>query len=119
MIYLDTCIFIYWIEGPAPFDARVRAQLAILQAAGHRFAVSELTRLECLVKPFGVGDGALLLSYERMFLAANVTFVPLTAPFINERQPFEASMLMHPANATLSRMPCIWQRRFKRVATHS
>jgi predicted nucleic acid-binding protein len=80
MIYLDTCIFIYWIEGPAPFDARVRAHLAILQAAGHRFAVSEFTRLEYLVKPLGVGDGALLLSYERLFLAANVTFVPLTAP---------------------------------------
>lgn len=80
MTYLDTCIFIYWIEGPAPFDARVRTHLATLQAAGHRFAVSEFTRLECLVKPLGVGDGALLLDYERMFLAPNVTFVPLNAP---------------------------------------
>ena len=80
MIYLDTCIFIYWIEGPAPFDTRVRTHLAGLQAAGHRFAVSEFTRLECLVKPLGVGDGALLLDYERMFLAPNVTFVPLSAP---------------------------------------
>ena len=80
MTYLDTCILIYWIEGPAPFDARVRTHLATLQAAGHRFAVSEFTRLECLVKPLGVGDGALLLDYERMFLAPNMTFVPLTAP---------------------------------------
>jgi uncharacterized protein len=80
MTYLDACIFIYWIEGPAPFDARVRTHLAALQAGGHRFAVSEFTRLECLVKPLGVGDGALLLDYERMFLAPNVTFVPLNAP---------------------------------------
>jgi predicted nucleic acid-binding protein len=78
--YLDTCIFIYWIEAPAPFDTRVRTHLAALQAAGHRFAVSEFTRLECLVKPLGLGDGALLLDYERMFLAPNVTFVPLKAP---------------------------------------
>ena len=80
LVYLDTCIFIYWIEGPAPFDARVRTHLATLQAAGHRFAISEFSRLECLVKPLGVGDGALLLDYERMFLAPNVAFVPLDAP---------------------------------------
>jgi hypothetical protein len=33
LTYLDTCIFIYWIEGPAPFDARVRTHLGALQAA--------------------------------------------------------------------------------------
>ena len=80
LTYLDTCIFIYWIEGPAPFDTRVKTHLATLQEAGHRFAASEFSRLECLVKPLGVGDGALLLDYERMFLAPNVTFVPLNAP---------------------------------------
>src|SRR5437660_7463090 len=80
LVYLDTCIFIYWIEGPAPFDARVRTHLATLQTGGNRFAASEFSRLECLVKPLGVGDGALLLDYERMFLAPNVTFVPLSAP---------------------------------------
>ena len=80
LIYLDTCIFIYWVEGPAPFDARARAHLASLEAAGHRFAVSEFTRLECMVKPLGVGDGALLIDYERMFLAPNITFVSLDAP---------------------------------------
>src|SRR4051812_17303759 len=80
LIYLDTCIFIYWVEGPAPFDVRTRTHLATLQAAGHRFAISELTRLECLVKPLGVGDGALLLDYERLFLAPDVMFVSLTAP---------------------------------------
>jgi predicted nucleic acid-binding protein len=85
LTYLDTCIMIYWImiswiEGPTPFDARVRTHLAKLQAAGHRFAVSEFSRLECLVKPLGSGDGALLLDYERLFLAPDITFVPLSAP---------------------------------------
>lgn len=80
LTYLDTCILIYWVEGPPPFDARVRARLAALQAAGHRFAVSELNRLECLVKPLAINDGPLLLDYERMLLARNVTFVPLAAP---------------------------------------
>src|ERR1700722_10926628 len=39
-------IGVYWVEGPAPFDTRVRTHLATLQAAGHSFAVSEFTRLE-------------------------------------------------------------------------
>jgi hypothetical protein len=80
LVYLDTCIIIYWIEGPAPFDARVRTHLAALQAAGHRFAISAFSGLECLVKPLGLGDGALLLNYERFFLAPDVNFVPLEAP---------------------------------------
>jgi len=80
LTFLDSCIFIYWVEGPAPFDGRVLAHLAKLQNLGHRFAISELTRLECLVKPLGLKDAALLLDYERMFLAPNVTFVPLSAP---------------------------------------
>src|SRR5437588_4539710 len=80
LVYLDTCIFIYWIEGPAPFDARVRTHLATLQTGGNRFAASEFSRLECLVKPLGMGDGALLLDYERMFLAHNVSFAPVLAP---------------------------------------
>ncbi|QDV35687.1 type II toxin-antitoxin system VapC family toxin [Tautonia plasticadhaerens] len=80
LTYLDSCILIYWVEGPAPFDARARAHLATLQAAGHRFAISDFTRLECLVKPLGLGDGALLLDYERMFLAPGVTVVPLSTP---------------------------------------
>ena len=78
--YLDTCILIYQIEGPAPFDSRVKAHLAMLQAAGHEFAVSEFTRLECLVKPLGTGDGPLLLDYERAFLARNLRFMPLSEP---------------------------------------
>jgi hypothetical protein len=80
LTYLDTCIVIYSVEGPAPFEARVQAHLAMLRAAGHRFAVSEFTRLECLVKPLGAANAALLLDYEEFFLAPDLTFVPLTAP---------------------------------------
>ncbi len=80
LTYLDSCIVIYWVEGPTPFDIRVRTHLAKLQAAGQHFAVSEFSRQECLVKPFGTDDGALLLDYETFFLAPVLSFVPLTAP---------------------------------------
>jgi hypothetical protein len=80
LVYLDTCIVIYWVEGPAPFDARVRTHIATLQAAGHLFAVSDFTRLECLVKPLGIGNGPLLLDFEQFFLAPILTSVPMTTP---------------------------------------
>lgn len=91
LAYLDTCILIYWVEGPAPFDARVRTHIATLEAAGHRFAVSELCRLECLVKPLGLNDGALLLDYERLLLAPSITFLPLTAPVFERAANIRAS----------------------------
>jgi uncharacterized protein len=50
-----------------------------LQAAGNRFAVSDVTKCECLLKPLGVGNGPLLLDFDRFFLARDLVVVPLTA----------------------------------------
>ena len=76
--YLDTCIVIYAVEGQAQFQQRAQTHIAALQAAGHRFAVSDLTKYECSVKPLGSGDGPLLLDFERFFLARNLHVTPLT-----------------------------------------
>jgi predicted nucleic acid-binding protein len=78
LYYLDTCIVIYSIEGQAPFQQRARNHLALLEAAGHRFVVSDLTRNECFVKPLGVGDGTLLLQYSNFFGGPNLHTVGLT-----------------------------------------
>lgn len=79
LFYLDTCIVIYAGEGQAAFQQRAQTHIASLEAAGHRFLVSELTRTECLVKPLGTADGLLLLAYLKFFLGPNLTTVPLTA----------------------------------------
>jgi predicted nucleic acid-binding protein len=50
---------------------------------GSQFALSEFSRLECLVKPLGILDGPLLLDYESLFLSPDVHFVPLTASAYN------------------------------------
>lgn len=78
MVYLDTCIVIYAVEGQLPFQQQAHTHIAALQAAGHRFAVSDLTKCECLVKPLGMGNGPLLLDFERFFLARNLVVIPLT-----------------------------------------
>ena len=62
LIYLDTCLLIYAIENHPVYAAPTRAALA--KEPGGRFAVSPLTKLECLVGPLKTGNLALQHRYE-------------------------------------------------------
>jgi predicted nucleic acid-binding protein len=84
LYYLDTVIVIYAVEGQPQFRQRAQARIAALEAIGHRFAISELTRTECLVVPFQVGNGPLLLDYFRFFHGPHVRTVCMTSA-IHER----------------------------------
>jgi predicted nucleic acid-binding protein len=79
LVYLDSVIVIYAIEGAGPFQARARARLATLAAAGDQAAVSDLTRLECRVKPPRLGDAPLLADYETFFAAPDLVWLPLAS----------------------------------------
>jgi len=46
LYYLDTVIVIYAVEGSPADQQCVLNHLAALEQAGHRFAISELTRTE-------------------------------------------------------------------------
>ena len=52
LYYLDTVVVIYAVEGDAPFRNRALTHISQLEAAGHRFAVSDLTHTECLALVF-------------------------------------------------------------------
>jgi predicted nucleic acid-binding protein len=67
------------LRGRPPFQARAAARLAGLSAAGDQVAVSELSRLECRVKPIRLGDAAVLAIYDGFFGRPDVTLVPITA----------------------------------------
>ncbi len=84
LVYLDTCIVIYAVEGQALFQQRAQAHIADLETVGHRFIVSDLTHGECLVHPLGRGDAALLLGYQRFFLSRSLSTKSLT-PSIYDR----------------------------------
>jgi predicted nucleic acid-binding protein len=84
LVFLDTCIVIYAVEGQAPFQQRAQTHIAALEAAGDHFLISDLTRGECLVHPLGGGDGILFLSYQMFFLSRNLTTRSLT-PSIHDR----------------------------------
>ena len=58
MLYdLDAVIVIYAVEGNPADQQRALDHMAVLEQAGHRFAISDLTCTECLVPVFGPGGG--------------------------------------------------------------
>lgn len=63
LIYLDTCVVIYAFEGDSKFGDTVRKALK-RAASAHRFAISPLVKLECLVAPMRSGNLLLRRHYE-------------------------------------------------------
>ncbi len=72
IVYLDSMIVIYAVEGPEPFLARAKSRLASLVAAGDQAAISDLTRLECRVKPIRLDDADVLADFESFFDAPDL-----------------------------------------------
>jgi predicted nucleic acid-binding protein len=79
LIYCDSAIVIYFYEHTGPFNARAVKRLTALRAAGDRIAVSDLTRLECRVKPIRLGNAAALAIFDGFFALPDVQLVPISA----------------------------------------
>jgi uncharacterized protein len=76
-VYCDSVILIYDQDATGPFHARAHARLSALRTAGDRIAVSDLSWMEGLVKPFQLGDATAVAEWERFFLQPDVQFVPI------------------------------------------
>jgi predicted nucleic acid-binding protein len=80
IVYLDSMIVIYLLEGPEPFRTRARDRMDQLVAAGDQAAISDLTRLECRLKPIRLGDATLLAEYDAFFAAPDLLGLSLPPP---------------------------------------
>jgi predicted nucleic acid-binding protein len=78
LIYVDSVLAIYLLDHTGSFQVRAAARLASLEAAGDQIAVSDLTRLECRVKPMATGDAAKLAGFDAFFARPDVVKVPMT-----------------------------------------
>lgn len=78
LIYFDSVIAIYLLDHTGSFQSRAAARLVALETAGDRIAVSDLTRLECRVKPLARGDAVKLAGFDAFFTRPGVFKVPLT-----------------------------------------
>lgn len=82
LYYLDTAIVIYAVEGNPADQQRALNHLDALERDGHRFAISELSRTECLVPLFGEGNGRRLSDFFRFFHGPNLrTLSPTSATY--------------------------------------
>ncbi|MBO0698458.1 MAG: type II toxin-antitoxin system VapC family toxin [Zavarzinella sp.] len=68
-VYFDTTNIIYLVEQVVPYAASIRARLSV---PGAKIVLSDLTWMECLVKPLRTGNAILLAEYHLAFSKAEV-----------------------------------------------
>jgi predicted nucleic acid-binding protein len=79
-IYLDSCALIYRIERTTPWAARVDRVVEWGQHQQAEWVITELTRLECRVKPLMQGHAAMLAQYDEFFAADVLVWHGLDRP---------------------------------------
>jgi predicted nucleic acid-binding protein len=78
VVYCDSTIPIYLLDTVGPFNVRAAARTAAMRAAGDVAAFSDLTRLECRLKPIRLGATKALADFDAFFLRPDVRFIPIT-----------------------------------------
>jgi len=86
-VYLDSAPLIYVIEGVAPFASTVMTTLAQPETIQ---LCSELTRLECRVKPVRDGQAVLLAAFDHYFARVIDTVLPITRPVVDQATELRA-----------------------------
>lgn len=86
-LYLDAAPVIYAVEQVTPFFPVVDARLS---AAGTVCVASDLTRLECRVKPVREGNADLLKDYDDFFAYAVAEIVALSREVIDRAREIRA-----------------------------
>jgi len=85
--YLDSAPIIYLVEQVLLYASAVRSKLS---AQGLILITSELTRLECRVKPLRNGDTALLQDFDDYFANTIAEIAPLTRDVIDRATEIRA-----------------------------
>ncbi len=66
LVYVDSNIFIYFVEGEDRLFAKANAFFAHIDIVGARLATSEMTLAECLYKPNFDQNALLIETYENL-----------------------------------------------------
>ncbi len=65
--YVDTSIWIAYVEGLPPYQAMIEMQLEKLRQDGWDFCISQAVMMEILYKPYRENDHALVSVYHNLF----------------------------------------------------
>jgi predicted nucleic acid-binding protein len=86
-IYLDTSPIIYAVERVPLYSAAVDARLSV---PGIVLITSDLTRLECRIKPLRDGDAELLADFDAFFANTIAVMVALTPEVVDRATELRA-----------------------------
>ena len=76
MVYLDASPVIYYVEQTPIWGAKAAARIAAFRSANEIIAVSDLTRMECLVGALKSGDKTIVSDFATFFAAVIVLAMP-------------------------------------------
>ena len=105
LVYCDSAVLIYHLDGNDPFRSRAQSRLTKLFAAQDRVATSHLVRLECRVHPIRRNDLRSLQQIDQFFAHPDLVLLPLDqstfdrATDIGARWNFRATDAIHLAAA--------------------
>jgi uncharacterized protein len=87
LFYLDAAPVIYVVEKVEPFATRLELRLNM---PGLILVASELTRLECRVKPIRLADAGMPAEYDNYFAHSVKDYVPLSRPVMERATDIRA-----------------------------
>jgi predicted nucleic acid-binding protein len=76
-VYLDSSVVIPHVSAESPERAEMAAQLRRRLDARDQLVASDLTRMECRVRPLRERDAALVAAYDRFFEGTEVALEPV------------------------------------------
>lgn len=99
-IYLDTNVFVYWLEGYAAFS-RALADIFVRMSRGeHRGVTSELSLAECLVKPMMDGNLSRQAAFQEAIVSSDGLLVqPVSREVLIEAARVRAALRLTLPNA--------------------
>lgn len=89
-VYVDSCIIIYLIEGPASLRETIRSAFQPREGNRSIFCFSDLTRLECRVGPRQKANDDLLGLFDLFFISRDAESIPLSRKVFDLATEFRA-----------------------------
>ncbi len=86
-VYLDSDVFIYYVEQRSPWFARILTRLTTNPV---HVVITDLTRMECRVLPLRQGNAPLLADFQQAFAAAESA--PLSAAVFDRATDIRATL---------------------------
>jgi len=99
LVYLDSAILIYYLDATGAYHQSAAKRLAALRGAGDQIAVSDLTRLECRVKPIQLADQQRLAVFDGFFSLSDVHLVPINTAVFDRATLIRAQFAFKTADA--------------------